>query len=709
MKEWYKNRFRRNLIDMHIEEWDKEFLSKFDPKNYLDNLIEANINAPMIYLQSHVGLCYWPTKSGKMHEGIKSKEDIIRQLVDKCHGAGMDVIAYYSLIYNNWAYKQHPDWQMKNIHDHGSRFDGSRYGLCCPNNIDYRNFVAEQIKELSDYFQFEGIFLDMTFWPMVCYCDSCKERWEKEIGGHMPDVVDWNDHAWVKFQRKRIDWLGEFAQFATAEVKKHKPDCSVEHQYSTVVNHNWRFGVNENITLASDYAGGDLYGGIAEQSFACKVYYNLTRNQPFEYMTSRCYTSLAEHTTNKSMDLLKLSVMLTYLHHGACLLIDAIDPIGTIDNRVYKKFGEIFCEAEKVEPYMSIGEHVYDVGLYFNLFAKMDTLANGIPVDQIAAENTTPPELSALEAGNCLRAHHIAYSVLNSWKLELLNNNTVKVLVLSDIPFLSDKELSVIKKYISNGGSAYISGRTSPSLIEEIFKIKFENFTDEKVTYISPTEEGAFVFRNEYTKQYPLAMFEPQPIYSGKPIGKIYGTTTLPYTIPNPRSNFLNVTPKLDEIQKKLDDEIHKFASIHSNPPGKFTNKPAMMLTEYGKGKVFYSTLPIERAKREQHSDIFSGIIKILLKDNIPVFSSDNAPEPIEFILFSDPNKKVKILGIINIQEGFHTIPVGNFTVSVYSEIAPKEVLKLPEKSPVKYIYGNQQVQIPIDNLHLYSMLLLQF
>jgi hypothetical protein len=707
MKNWYKNRFRRNLIDMHIEEWDTSFLSRFDPDAYFDNLVTANINAPMIYFQSHVGLCYWPAKSGKMHASFSGREDSMRKLVDKCHNAGMDVIAYYSLIYNNWAYKAHPDWQMRDIKNHGSRFDGNRYGLCCPNNNGYRKFVADQIEEMSGYFDFEGIFLDMTFWPMICYCDSCKERWVKEIGGEMPSVIDWNDPRWVSFQRKRIEWLGDFAQFATREVKKHKPDCSVEHQYSTAVNHFWRFGVTENITEASDYAGGDLYGGIAEQSFACKVYYNLTRNQPFEYMTCRCYPNLSEHTTNKSMDLLRLSVMITYLHHGACLLIDAIDPVGTIDSRVYKKIGEVFREVEPFEPYLSIGRQAYDVGLYFNMFAKMDSMENGRSAGDLIINTTQPHERAVVEAANSLRAHHIPYTVLNNWRLELLPN--ARVLVLSDVPFLSEKEIAAIKEYIKNGGNAYISGRTNPALIEEIFGVQFEGYTEHSITYISPTEEGFSVMRGEFTREYPLVMFERQAQYTGKPTGKIYGTMTLPYTIPNPKSNFINMSSDPGGEQKNLNEPMYRFVSIHSNPPGVFTDKPAMMETSFGKGRVFYSSLPIERAKREQHSDIFSGIIKKLLDEKPAAFASSDAPETVECILFDDEEKRIKLLGLVNIQESFHTIPVHDFTVSVYSEIPPKEVVVLPVKEKIPFRYENKCVEIHIDSISLYSMIRLQF
>jgi hypothetical protein len=33
--------------------------------------------------------------------------------LDLCHADGMDVVAYYSLIYNNWAYDKHPERRMR--------------------------------------------------------------------------------------------------------------------------------------------------------------------------------------------------------------------------------------------------------------------------------------------------------------------------------------------------------------------------------------------------------------------------------------------------------------------------------------------------------------------------------------------------------------------------------------------------------------------
>ena len=98
----YRDKLRRTLMDMHIENWNPEFMSQFDPEAYFESLKIAKINAPMIYIQSHVGLCYWPTKSGEMHSGLIGKEDAMKRLFDLCHDDGMAVVAYYSIIYNNW-------------------------------------------------------------------------------------------------------------------------------------------------------------------------------------------------------------------------------------------------------------------------------------------------------------------------------------------------------------------------------------------------------------------------------------------------------------------------------------------------------------------------------------------------------------------------------------------------------------------------------
>lgn len=129
MKHWFTDCYRRHLMDMHIEDWNEAFLSEFSPETYVEKLKRAHIEVPMIYLQSHVGHCYWPTKTGHMHSALRGREDMIRRLVGLCHAEGMHPVGYYSLIYNTYEEDSRSEWRilMRSAH----RPDSAAGGTVC--------------------------------------------------------------------------------------------------------------------------------------------------------------------------------------------------------------------------------------------------------------------------------------------------------------------------------------------------------------------------------------------------------------------------------------------------------------------------------------------------------------------------------------------------------------------------------------------------
>ena len=94
MKKWYEGIYRRQLTDMHINDTDERFLSKFNADEYYENLVRAKIQSPMIYLQSHTGLCNYPTESARTHKHFLSGENELKRLIDKCKAGGMSVVGY---------------------------------------------------------------------------------------------------------------------------------------------------------------------------------------------------------------------------------------------------------------------------------------------------------------------------------------------------------------------------------------------------------------------------------------------------------------------------------------------------------------------------------------------------------------------------------------------------------------------------------------
>lgn len=658
---------------MHIDDWDESFLAKFSPREYFDNLKRAKIQNAMIYLQSHVGLCNFPTRTGRMHAAFRGREDAVRNLVDLCRDNGIAVTGYYSLIYNNQAYNAHPAWRM--VDDNGKsalekhevvKADFStgnvfRYGLCCPNNLEYREFVFQQIKEISEYFKVDGMFYDMTFWPQLCRCDSCRARWRKEVGGILPEKEDWSDPKWLLHMRKRREWMGEFAQAVTDKTREWMPDVSVEHNFACAVLADGKLGIAEPVNDACDYVGGDLYGGIYRQSFTCKFYKNITRHAPFEYMFSRCEHSLTLHTLTKSEDVMLSSVFLTTAHHGATLVIDAIDPTGTMDKRVYERLGRVFAQEMPYETYYK-GDMLEDVGVYFTLRGKFNPRGEAHTNHQCA-----------VTAVDTMIYNHIPCGVTGGYH----EISKYRLLIASALTGEDEYDNERIIQYVKNGGCLYLSGVDNPALVEELLNARVTGRTKEKIVYIAPHKRAGDVF-GWFNAAYPLHFDGTAPIVEGLDPDRVLASITLPYT----------------------DQESAKFVSIHSNPPAVGTGIPAMAFVQYGKGKVLWSALPIEGVAFYDYRNVFVNLIKKFFGFE-PTITSD-APKDVEIVSFK--TEDALLLSAVLLNEDCRARKVAAFSIGVVSGKKPEHVFLLPQKEDIPFQYRDGKVWFQCEDLKIFHM-----
>lgn len=677
---WYENNYRRNLVDMHIEDWNPAFMSEFDSARYVEMLKTAKVKCAMVYANSHVGYCYWPTKTGHMHNGLNGR-DVLGEIIDRCHREGMDVVVYFSLIFDNWAYGKNTDWRLvaKNNGPEGESQDmkpiGGRYGLCCPNAEGYREYIKMQLQDLCLKYRFEGFFFDMTYWPAVCYCPSCQKRYEKEIGCEIPEIVDWRSSAWLAFQKKREEWIAEFACFVTDTVKGMRPEITVEHQFATVTS-PWTAGVTDALLKASDYASGDFYGGFVQQSLICKILYDMTPHMPFLYMTSRCYPNLHNHTTLKSEKLLEQQAYTAFAHNGAFMFIDAIDPKGTINPKTYEIMGEIFEKSSRYEQYF-FGELCQDVGVYFSITSKMDLYSDAARVDK--ASRDTPHISALLGVVESLKEEHIPFGVTGRNNIGEIERH--RVVILPYVLMMDDYEIAQFINYVNQGGSLYISGNPSSELLRKLLGISCVGYTKEEQTYISPVEKESNLLPH-VTHEYPLSISRSQIIAEMVKNDGVMATITLPYT--NPKDHC-------------------RFASIHSNPPGIFTNNPAIIYKQIGKGKVLWVSTPIECENTPLHRNVFANLISELA-DHVFSFKAV-APETVEVIMFHQKEFNRSIINLVNQQQQSNPIPVYNIKIRVKSDGKKiNGVYLLPDNQPLSYTFMEDGIEVTLPRLDIFQM-----
>lgn len=678
---WIKGNYRRNLMDMHIDDWDERFLSKIDCDAYIASLVDAGVQAAMVKAKPHTGLCYWPSETGRMHRGLNG-HDFFGEMVEKCHQNGIAVIAYFTQIFDNWAYDNHPDWRLiapdgMTFREYRGRdhFRNGRYGIVCPNNPDYRAYVKANLQELNRRYDFEGMFLDMTFWPELCFCPHCRERWFAQSGRELPRTIDWNDENFRQYAYARDEWMADYARFATAAVKEIKADVTIEHQFSMITS-PWFHGSSELLTEAVDYSGGDYYGGFLQQTFINKYYKNVTPNLPFIYHTGRCDPELNMHTTTKTPEQLILHVITALIHHGAFLLVDAINPDGTIIPAVYHQLMKsVYATTRPFEPYIS-GDFKTDVGIWFASHAKYDPDETGLDVSDKSFEPSVymqaPVGMAAI-----LRENNIPFEVLGS---KNIRDYRGKALLLCNVASIREEEMDALEAYLAHDGKLFVSGPIGNQRLQKLLGISITGKTKHAFTYMDPTESGSALLKG-FSALAPLTIDRAQyTVRIDDPANlQVLATRTLPYT----------------------PTDTDQYAAIHSNPPGIHTDEPCVVYKTLAHGAILWTAAPIETMRPFMSRNVVANMVKMLVDE--PTFTS-NAPKFVEVINWMKDNQEY--FAAINQQEEPPVVPISDIWIDVKGTGRKAALLPNGEALRTETIAQGTRVYLP--KLELFTIFTVQ-
>jgi len=654
---WFKNDYRRIFMDMHLTD-DKPdvYLSKLDVDEFVGALKECGATSVVVKGKSHVGLHYWKCKTGRMHEGLRRRDlDYLGEMVEKCHAAGINVMTYLSQNFDNYAYDEHPDWRIVKPGGAHYRDDGTRYGIVCLNNPEYRAYVKEILTEMAENYNFDGIFLDMPHWKAYCQCDACKKRCREELGIDVPTAPDWDNPDWIRFFEARNRWLTEFMMENTAAVKAVRPEISVEHNMSTMAYH-FNYGNCEAQADASDYMGGDYYAGYAEQMFVCKWYNSLTKNKPFCYITSRCDPGLRTHTAARTKDDLLIHSMNALVHNGAFSICDAMNPDGTFAKELYSgRIKELFTETAPYEKYVS-GDLISDAAVLF-------------PIDRKANDNFFQ---SPMFTAGVLRLYNVPYNVIGCRNIKDLPD---KVLCISDAYHLSDEVCRDIEAYVEKGGKLFITGKL-PKPLEKLCGVTVKAKSQYDYCYLRPTEDSRELFGVYNEKSpYPIQARALEAELSS-PDAKAIACLTYPYTRPYDR----------------------EFAAIHSNPPGIDTEIPAIVRTPYGKGEVIWICAPAELTRAMDCREVIYNLIKSLCGE---FYSGGYAPEFCEILHWRKDGKRY--FSVINEQPITPCYPISDITVTIRAKVKNVTLLT-PSETPLTWEYKDGVTTVHLPKLQVFHI-----
>jgi hypothetical protein len=669
MNDWYKRCYSRLLIDNHISEDDPTSMTKFDPAQYVAMVKKAGVESSMVYAVCHNGNCYYPTKVGHIHANLKGR-DIFGETVNLLRKDGIVPVAYYTSIYHNHSAITHPEWRVTDVK--GNQH-GGRYWWSCPNNDEYVAFTLAQIGEVIAY-DVDGIFIDMTFWPLVCVCKNCREKYRNETGQEIPLKLDWRDKEWLGFQHFREKSMAAFTQKISGFIKSKK-DISVTHQTSTIM-HGWAHSYTLGIAAACDYTSGDFYGGKYQHVLGAKVLAGITKNMPYEFMTSRC-VNLRDHTSMKSEAELTAEASVTLANAGAYFFIDAINPDGSLEGEVYERLGRV---SKKLAPFTeTVKRHIPDIvadkALYYSSSAYIDENAVTNIMSDTPSGNPAVEELSGTSV--FLTRAHIPFRIVSNEAKEFGALNTI---VMNNIMYTTKEENERIRKFVNDGGALIATGMTSlyepdgastgDFGLADIFGVSYTGKKSKRFHYLSFTE-----------RQWLISSHASAPLVKAKEAKVV-----------------ANI------VEPLFDPDEEKYASIHSNPPGQATDYAGLTINKFGKGKCIYLSSPVFSLQQDAQQTFGMW----LFREHSPsmLIVDTNAPECVEITLLKSSTENAYLAGFVNYQKELPNVPVRD----IYAKIRlpngaiPKSCTRVSDKRKVDLKIEKDTFRIEVPFLETLEM-----
>lgn len=197
MEAWYKRTFlwgQTNLTEDDPKKCDLNFWVDYWKKTGVEGVI-INCGGIVSYYQSRYDTQYKAAFLGD--------QDYFGIWNEAARKAGLAVVARMDInATSEKMYEEHPDWYCRD-RDGNVIMSQGRY-VTCVNGGYYQDFLPKVFEEIIEKYHPDG-FADNSWAGLkrdtICYCDSCKKKFQEAYGLELPKKVDWSDSAYRKWVR----------------------------------------------------------------------------------------------------------------------------------------------------------------------------------------------------------------------------------------------------------------------------------------------------------------------------------------------------------------------------------------------------------------------------------------------------------------------------------------------------------------------------
>lgn len=376
------------------------------------------------------------------------ERDVLREAADEAGRLRLPLIAYCQLQYPAHELRTHPDWKARAA-------DGKHIDHLVCFNSPYTNVVKSLLAEMLAY-GIDGFHLDMVDQgfgpPHGCWCERCQKQFEAEHQRAMPRSVDWGSEDWDRMLAFRYATSDRLEKALTGHVRSLAPRATVDFNYHGNPPFSWEVGQTPvrhagNGDFVTGEAGLWAFGALTS-SFNAAWYRAATPGKPFQVAVQRGVRMYHDQTTRPLQDM--RWEMFTLLAHGAFVtMIDKTAYDGWLDPVAYGRIGELLHEARAKRAQFG---HlpVAEVGIYFSHRTR----------DWVGRDKPAAYFQGVQGAHKVCVYEHLGFGFLFDESVTLAALRQYPVVCLPQTGIVSEREISLLRAYVEEGGSLLITGQS---------------------------------------------------------------------------------------------------------------------------------------------------------------------------------------------------------------------------------------------------------
>ncbi len=629
MSNLYKTAYRGYLVDHHSPDTPIITLDKLDPKEYETFFKEANITSLMVYTKDHWGASYYNTKVGKKHPGLGDR-DWIAELREVLTRNKIEFNAYYCLEYDTYAPVAHPEWAIV-------KPDGTP--LICASPIahwkmpcyetGYRQYVLDQLNEIAENYHPDSLFLDI-FGKSLCYCPSCRAKFEKECGYPLPE----KDEEIVAHYQDINNFLDRSASSMLDDIRavmqKHVPDIKITVNFAALYCKDIRDKLDYQFT--EPFAGNWLSAAYARDT-AVGQYPQLGPgdvSEVYNYRNKNIYKLAAAQIAAQGCRV--------FMYSGSQ------HPDGTLEHEEAQHVGAAYQEVEKFEKYLSDREVIADIAiLQSDVSASINNHFVLVPNAIGRVKQGSVHRTAVMGAMKLCDASGMTWKIVPEQDVSTDMLKKFRMVILPNVFHVSEKLHAALKAFVEGGGYLILSGLTG--MFEKDGKMR-SNFALAdlmgagyigEITRYKDAKWGGYLEPSEHPLLKSISR-------TYAPVGSVY------YQV---RTTGAEILTRF--VYPATELTANTWVNWWCPPPKTPTNDPAILLNSCGKGQVFYAAFDMMAETELNYLDgIFGEITATALKEPSIALETGNH-HALGFVAYDRPShQEVIVHEVSHIAEHFN-------------------------------------------------------